>query len=334
MRVSVIVLAWGVEPYLQACVSSVLASHGVELELVVVDNGSPAVAGLPPSSRVRIVTAPRNLGFAGGVNLGVAHATGECLVLLNSDAIIRSDSIERLVDGLTDFDVVSGGIRIADRPQLMNSAGNPVHFMGLVWAGGHETPASLFPDRRAVASASGAFLAVRRTDWDALGGFPADYFAYHEDTELSLRAWLTGRRVGFVPDAIAAHHYEFSRNPAKMYLLQRNRWLTVLTTFPTKVLWAALPMMVLFEFALAGLSLAQGWFRGWLRAWLSLFGQLGRIRSRRRECQAQAVVPDAMFAGLLTTAIDPAMIPLPAGTSLVNRIFAAYWRVALRLTGV
>ena len=56
-------------------------------------------------------------------------------------------------------------------------------------------------------------FAVRRTVWDELGGFDPAYFAYCEDTYLSLRAWQAGYWVVHEPAAVVAHHYEVGRNP-------------------------------------------------------------------------------------------------------------------------
>ena len=75
VQVSVIVLAYGAEPYLRACIDAILSSvdadgEAVDLELILVDNGAAAaVAGVGPDSRVRIVRSPKNLGFAGGCKL-------------------------------------------------------------------------------------------------------------------------------------------------------------------------------------------------------------------------------------------------------------------------
>jgi len=76
--------------------------------------------------------------------------------------------------------------------------------------------------RREVASVSGALCAIRREAWDAVGGFDPDYFAYHEDVDLSLRVWCSGRKVRYVPEARCVHHYEFSRHPRKLELLERH----------------------------------------------------------------------------------------------------------------
>ena len=77
--------------------------------------------------------------------------------------------------------------------ERINSAGNPVHFTGIVWAGGHGRPISEAPPAGEVTYLSGACLAIPRAIWEAAGGFAERFFLYHEDVDLS-PATATGRR--------------------------------------------------------------------------------------------------------------------------------------------
>ena len=92
--ISVVMLAYGAESYLGEAVAAVLASEGVELELVLVDNGctTDAVDRLPADPRLRVVVPGTNLGFTGGVNRGVESTTGDVIVLVNSDAVVAPDA--------------------------------------------------------------------------------------------------------------------------------------------------------------------------------------------------------------------------------------------------
>ena len=178
---------------------------------------------------------------------------------------------------------------------------------------------------------TGAFFAIRRDRWNSLGGFAPEFFAYHEDTDLSLRAWQRGWRVIFEPAAVVHHFYEFSRNPLKQYLIERNRWLTVLTVYPTPVLLTVLPAMLGFEVGMSVLALSQGWFSQKLRGWLWILGHLGWIRRRRSEVQAECAISARSFADLLVSRIEPAMIERPPGSKQLNAILVAYWRAAKTL---
>jgi GT2 family glycosyltransferase len=333
-RLSVVMLAWREEPLLVEAVHSVLASRGIDVDVVLVDNGctSDAVEVLDGEPGVRVLRPGDNLGYAGGCNHGAAAATGEYVAFVNSDAVVRPDALARLVAALEADDVglATASLRLYDEPETINSVGNPVHFTGLSWAGGLGRPATDFLRPTDVASVSGAAAAARLDRFRALGGFCEPMFAYCEDAELSLRSWQRGWRVVYVPDAVVLHHYEFSRNPLKFYLLERNRLFMVLTVFgPGMLLWALPPLLVL-ELAVLGLAVRDGWARQKLQAWWWLVRNAGLVRQRRRQVRAARVVPDRQLAALLTGDLDPAVpgLAVPGPARAASR---TYWSLARRL---
>ena len=334
-------LAWRDEPVLVEAVHAVLASEGLAVDVVLVDNGctSDAVERLARVPGVTVVDPGSNLGFAGGCNLGARHATGEVLAFVNGDAVVRPDALAHLVaalhdgldDGLDDtVGLATASVRLYDQPEVINSAGNPVHFTGLSWAGGLGRPASAYAEPREVASASGAATVVRRDRFAALGGFCEPMFAYCEDTELSLRCWQRGWRVVYVPQAVVLHRYEFSRNPQKFYLLERNRLFLVLTLFGPGLLVAALAPLLALELATLALALRDGWARQKVAGWWWLLRHTRLIRSRRRQVRSERVADDAVLARVLTGDLD---IEVPGMTvpPIARRLSRGYWSIARRL---
>lgn len=332
----VLMLAFGPEPYLHEAVAAVLASADVDVRIVLVDNGctTDAVATLPVDDRVRLIVPGDNLGFTGGMNAAAAATSGRPLVLVNSDAVVAPDAIAVLLRVLADdphVGVAGGLVRLASDPNLVNSAGNPLHVLGLCWAGGLDEPVSAHAEGREVASASGAFVAVDRALWDELGGFPEEFFAYMEDLELSWRAWQHGRVVRYVPEASAVHHFEFSRSPLKMYLLERNRLLFVLTTYQTRTLLLLGVPLLGFELAMALVAGTQGWGLQKLRGWGWVLRHPGAVARRRRLVQASRTVPDRDLAHLMTDTFDSAQMPLPAAAAPVQGLLRLWWRSARRV---
>ncbi len=332
-RLTAVMLAWRDEPLLVESVHAVLASEDVDVDVVLVDNGctSDAVQRLATSAGVTVVDPGDNLGFAGGCNLGARHATGEFLAFVNGDAVVRPDALAHLVSALRDdVGLATASVRLYDEPDVINSAGNPVHFTGLSWAGGLGQPATSYAVEREVASASGAAMACRRERFASLGGFCEPMFAYCEDAELSLRSWQRGWKVVYVPEAVALHRYEFSRNPQKFYLLERNRLLLVLTLFgPGLLLGALLPLLAL-ELATLGLALRDGWARQKVAGWWWLLRHAGLVRSRRRQVRSERLVSDHELARVLTGDLD---VDVPGLTvpALAQRASRGYWSIARRL---
>lgn len=332
MRASAIVLAHGSEPTLEQCVAALVAD-GAD-DIVVVDNDAArgpvdAVRSMPG---VRVLSPGRNLGYAGGCNYAASHARGEVLVFVNSDAQVLPGALAALVRRVADPDVglASASVRLAEDPDLLNTAGNPVHYLMFSWVGGLGEPAADHAEVTEVASITGVTFAVRREVWDALGGFDADYLAYCEDVYLSMRAWQAGYRVVHEPAAVVLHHYEFSRHDAKFYLLERNRLmnLVLLPSGRTQRL-VAVPALVV-EGGVMLVALRDGWARDKVAGWRWLVVHRRSLAERRRVIQAQRLIPDAELARLLRGPLDPPTGLGPGVPAPVSRVLAGYWRWAVR----
>ncbi len=180
-----VVLAYGEQPFIHDVVDRVLASTGVAAHVVVVDNGctSPSLEPLRDRPGVTLLEPGTNTGFTGGCNLGAAAATTDFLAFVNSDALVEPGALAELVAvaARPEVGIASASLRLAETPELLNSAGNPVHVLGLSWAGHLGEPAADHPTEERIPSCTGAAIAVRREVWDALGGFTEEFFAYCED---------------------------------------------------------------------------------------------------------------------------------------------------------
>jgi GT2 family glycosyltransferase len=331
--VTAVVCAYGDQPHLASVVEALRASQGVDVEVVVVDNGSPDCAGITDA---RIIDPGYNTGFAQGCNLGARHARSPVVVFVNSDAVVDPGCLRRLCDRLADpaVTLVGATIVLADDPETVNSWGNPVHLLGFSWAGGYGLPTSQARSGTR-ASVSGAVFGVRRRDFLELAGMDEQYFMYGEDVDLSLRAWLAGGRVEVLSDATATHHYDFGRNPDKLGLLERNRLITVLTTYRVRTLLALAPLIVASEAALTLRSRREGWLDQKLGGWRWLAAHRSYLRRRRNRLQGTRRMPDGTLLQHLSVALDPperfGMAIDPAWQSAID----AYWRtVGLRVAGV
>jgi GT2 family glycosyltransferase len=334
-QVSAVIVAFGAEPWLERSVSAAVDSDGVDVEVVLVDNGCTdgAVDRLDGQPGVQVVRPGSNLGFAGGCNAGVERASGELIALVNPDALVEPGALAALVAVARqpDVGIATASVRLADDPSRLNSAGNEIHFSGVSWSGHFQELADDHDAARDVAAASGAALAVRAETWRDLGGFSPEFFAYYEDADLSLRAWQRGLRVVFVPDAVAVHRYEFGRRPEKFFLLERNRLIMVLSCFEARTLLVLAPVLLVLELGFLLMGMSQGWGRQKVRSWLWLLTHCRDLRARRRRVQSQRRVADSALLHLLAEDLLPGNLPPPAWFGPVNWVLRGYWRVALRL---
>jgi N-acetylglucosaminyl-diphospho-decaprenol L-rhamnosyltransferase len=307
-------------------------------ELIVVENGSTdarvtigTVHAAAPAARI---VEQANRGFAGGAIAGAAVAEAPLLFFLNPDARPAPDCLDALRRTAADrpgwgawqaLVTMDGGARI-------NTAGNVAHFLGVSWAGRCGDPVSQAPrGYEEVAFASGAALVVRRSAWDALGGFDERYFMYCEDLDLSLRLWLAGWQVGIAPAARVEHDYDFDKGGRKWFLLERNRWWTVLSNYPRPLLLLVMPALLVAELALLGVAARGGWLGQKLRAQVAVLRALPSILERRREVQARGKAGARELAGHLTADVDSPFLGPLAEVGALDAIQRGYWAGVLRL---
>jgi len=307
-------------------------------ELLVVDNASRdrTVDAIRATPAVRVLEQKRNVGFAGGCNAGAAATSAPLLMFLNPDARPAPDCLDELRQIAAErpnwgawqaLVTMNGG-------KTINTAGNVAHFLGIGWAGRCGEPLRSAPSGPVeVGFASGAALVVRREAWERVEGFDERYFMYCEDLDLSLRLRLAGYETGVAPRAQVEHDYEFAKGTRKWFLLERNRWWTVVSDYPARLLALLLPALLLSEALLLVPAARGGWLGAKVQAQFTVLRELPQILARRRRVQALRQISAGMFARRLSAELDnpnlgdlAAVRPLPA-------LQRAYWALVLRLVG-
>jgi N-acetylglucosaminyl-diphospho-decaprenol L-rhamnosyltransferase len=92
MNLSIIIVNWNSAAYTAACISSIrAATHGLEYEVIVVDNASAddSLEILKAIPNIRLIVSGRNLGFSRANNLGYRHSSSDALLFLNPDTILN-----------------------------------------------------------------------------------------------------------------------------------------------------------------------------------------------------------------------------------------------------
>jgi N-acetylglucosaminyl-diphospho-decaprenol L-rhamnosyltransferase len=335
--VSVLIVVWNSSAELRRTLPPLLAELREGDELIVVDNDSPddsaaVVADLAP--RARVVTMGRNRGFAGGANVGASAATGDLLVILNPDAMPLpgwGEAIRRPWLEGRGWSAWQGLVAEGDGATI-NSAGNPVHFTGIVWAGQHGEPLAAAPGAGEATALSGACLAVPLEVWRRIGGFAERFFMYHEDVDLSLRLRLAGETVGIEPTAVVAHEYEFTASAGnKWRWLERNRLAMLVRLYPGSLLLLLAPALLATEAALLLAAAAGGWGGQKLRANAEVVVWLPRLLGERRAIARARTISARDFAAALTPDLDSPFIPGAVRSGPARLALRAYWRLARAL---
>jgi GT2 family glycosyltransferase len=331
-RLSVVVVTSNCREDIVRTLTAVAEQLGEGDQIVVVDNASTDGSADEAERFATVVRNDENQGFAAAANAGAALASGDLLVFLNPDAVPQPGFAEAIAAPLRDGRGWSAwmGLVTAEDGRIVNTSGGVVHFTGIAWAGEFGRPAREVTDPHEVGFASGACLAVPRESWL---GFPDHYFMYCEDVDLSLRLRLRGGRIGVEPRARVDHSYEFGKGGRKWRLLERNRWATVIRTYPAALLLLVAPALLAAEVAVLAAAAAGGWWRKKLLAWGDTLRALPRLLRERRAIQAGRRVSAARFAAALSPELSSEFLGPLARIPGLQALLRGYWRLVLGLLG-
>lgn len=198
------------------------AANGATWYAVVVNNAvdEDLQALIEPDERVRVVDAGANLGYSGGINVGLAAAPpSRWTVFLNPDLRLHPRSLELLGAQLADASAAVPLIR-GDGGERMNSLRHEptiLRAVGDALFGDHwpQRPSALsetvrdddaYLHRHAVDWATGAALAIRTEVAERVGSWDERrFFMYSEETDYARRIRQAGGRIDFVPSAVVTH---------------------------------------------------------------------------------------------------------------------------------
>jgi GT2 family glycosyltransferase len=232
LRASLVVLNWQGQGVVGLCVDSLVAAAGENDEVIVVDNASSdgSLEELRARSDIKLVSLPENT-FIFGLNRGLEIAQGRFVAFLNNDIVVEPDFVDRCIDRFADgddvFAVCPRILEITGEDQGSRTSGE--WHRGLIFY--RPLPHSDIPTDCFFAVGGQSFF--RKEMLDEIGSIdPLLWPMYHEDIELSYRAWKRGWRVRYAPDAVAHHRgghsskRAFSDSQLRSFVRQ-NEFLTV-----------------------------------------------------------------------------------------------------------
>jgi GT2 family glycosyltransferase len=213
-RVSILIVNFNGARWLPACLQSLRRIEFPSFEVVVVDNASAddSLEVLQSYPEVKLIRSERNLGFAGGNNLGLPHCAGAYVLLLNNDTVVTPGFLGPLCEYLdkhSEVAVVQGKMTLPRFESRLDVCGSFLTSLGLPYHHGFYKPdGPKYSQNHAVFSAKGACLMFRRDVLGKVGGFLFDdeFFCYYEETDFCHRVWLSGREVHFVSTPAIEHH--------------------------------------------------------------------------------------------------------------------------------
>lgn len=312
---SVVIVTYNSAPYIVQCLNALFGDVEVPFEVIIYDNASTdGTHGLIRDRfpKAKLIEGPANIGFAAACNHGAVIAEGEYLAFLNPDTMVEPGWLRELI-GVLESDPMAGAatpqIIFADRPEVVNACGNEVHFSGIAYCREYGAPVSEKSPTE-VGAVSGAAFVIRKQLFDDLGGLESSFFLYYEDTDLSFRIRCAGLRCMAVYSSKVRHAYRPSFSSAKIFYLERNRYLSLLSLVVWPVLALMLPSLALMEVASWAYCLGRGRpaLAAKARSWQDLVRRRRWIATRRRQqgigCANKWRQSDAFSARLQIQYVD------------------------------
>jgi GT2 family glycosyltransferase len=260
MRLAIVIVHYRTPDLAAECVAALRADlPGSEARIVLVDNGSDAEGRKKLHElSIEIIEPGENLGFAGGVNRGVARCleaepeTGplDTIVILNPDVLVRPGCLAGLLAELDRGAAVAGPAFFWDRGERLrlppterrtrrdelraaaaHRGGSRADRARAHWRD-HARKHWLADGPLSTPWLSGGLLAIRRDAWESVGPFDEEYRLYFEETDWLMRLAARGLESRWVPAARAVHLYAQSalREPAAQAWFEtsaerfRHRW--------------------------------------------------------------------------------------------------------------
>lgn len=226
-------------------------------EIIVVDNASAdrSVVNVPLDyPEVHLVLSRKNLGYAGGNNLGIRESRGSLILVTNNDVEVTPGFLEPLVEVFRNHP--NAGMA---SPKIVYHDNKKIQYAGSTginnWTGRGKKVAHLQPDdgqydyTRETALVHGACMIFRRSLIDEIGYIPEVYFVYYEEHDWALQA----RRKGYVLYYVGAskiYHKASSTtvkgSPFQTYHMTRNRIMFLRRNVHQPALLSSLLFFVLF----------------------------------------------------------------------------------------
>ena len=301
--VSILILNYNGKEYLYNCLTSVLSQTYQDFEVIIFDNCSTDgsidyVTEKINDKRVKVISSERNLGFAGGNNEALKHASGDMIVLLNNDTVVEKEWLSELVKCLSES-INAGMVQ-----SLVITEGIPLQYYkknGTINLFGHNIMEVFEINENGVGEifqVNGCSLIIKRELLNKLGGlFPEEYFAYAEDTYLSFKVKFAGYKIYHNAKSVVQHKGGATMSKYKGELVtfyqERNRLLNFLIFFSDNFRMKYYPLMLynlllkLFyglissRYSAKGVIKAYGWImknRKWIEAESSKLETIKKIR--------------------------------------------------------
>lgn len=320
-KVSVVIPSLNAKSFIGDCLNSLRSQTYRNFETIVVENGSTDGSAeylAKNHPEVIVLQQPKNLGFAGGVNVGIKYSDAEYVVLLNNDASVHKDWLKYLVEaaennsraGSVTSKILQVHKKRGTNKHFIDTTGDYYSIWGLPFPRGRdELDIGQFEEADEVFAACGGSVLLRRATLNEVGLFDEKFFAYYEDVDLSFRMRLAGWVVIYEPKSIVYHALSKTsgggRKPFARYHSIKNTWLLYLKNLPFTLLIRFLPRFIIMSLFMLVSSARNHLLRAHLKGMvMALFYTPSALLDRWR-IQKNRVITPADVDAVLFKSLPP-----------------------------
>jgi len=259
-KLSITVVNYNQKYFPKLCVEALKNSKvDFDFEVIVCDNNSKdgSLSYLKEADKrgdIKLVEPGKNLGYGAGHNFAEKYASGEHILILNTDITVEADTLQKLVDYIehNPNTGIVGPKLVYHNGEVQKSCRRDFKlfdlfikrsFLRKIWPFSRRYNNYIMQDfnhssTQKVDLITGAFMLMRRDLFEQIGGFDERYFMFMEDFDLCKKVTLTGKDIVYYPEAVAMHfHKRLSQGAFFKLLFNKISWFHLASAFKYHGKW-------------------------------------------------------------------------------------------------
>jgi len=321
------------------CIDSVFKTNYSNIEVIIVDNASKDKSHLKCKekfNKINLIENKKNLGYCEGNNVGLRHARGEFVVILNPDTIVSPNWIIELLSAyrITGDGLYQPKILSLYENNVIQSTGNMLHLFGFGFARDKGIPDNNQHNKiEQIGYASGTCLFTSTKVLERVGLFDSFLFLYHDDLDLGWRSAQLGIKSYYVPNSVIYHaeSYSLKWSSEKFFWLERNRRYCLLTHYSKNTCKKMQISLVLIELIVWLFYLSKGFLGSKIRAEIDIIKNKKQIINKYKEIENKKIVSDKELIKLFPDEIFvPKNVSGKLGSTAFNSILSILSKKAKR----
>lgn len=305
--ISILIVNWNGKKWLKNCFDSLKKQTYKKFEIIFIDNGSTDdsihfVKSTFPS--VKIVKNKSNMGFAKANNIGLKHAKGKYIFLLNNDTISAPSALAEFIEGfkhIPQAGSIQSKLVMMYNKKILDVCGSYWTDSSFLYHFGmnqqankpiYNVPAPFFTNK-------GASMMIKREVIEKLGLFDDDFWSFYEETDLCHRMWIAGYECWHYPKAVIYHAVGGTATTFSNSYIQfhnfKNKLLSFLKNFELRTLIYVLPVFILVNILLSLYWLLSGKFSHFFSLYRAIFWNMVNLPmtlKKRMIIQKKRIVSD------------------------------------------